>query len=87
MHAFGSQWELGGAELEKNSNGERMCSHTMNADLYLGEQADFPRIDGRDLRVVGVMFHLDEAVVALNGATYMYPIRVSPVKVHGGEPA
>lgn len=76
--------DLVGAELERNADGERMRSHTMNSDLYLTEQADVRRIHGSEARVAGVMLHLDEAVVAWNGATYVYPVRMLPVNVRGG---
>lgn len=60
--------ELAVAELERSADGERLRSHTMHADLYLGELANVLRIHGRDARQVGIMLHLYEAVMPWNGA-------------------
>lgn len=79
--------QLEGAPLEPDEHGEPRRSHTLNSDLYLEEQTDVRRIHGRGARTVGVMLHMDEAVVAWNGNTYVYPIRVLVVNIRGGEGA
>lgn len=76
--------ELNGVRLEPTADGDERRSHTMNSDLFLSEQEEVRRLHGEDAHVAGVMLHMDEAVVAWNGATYVYPIRILVVNVRGG---
>lgn len=79
--------QLDGARLEPTSDGDERRSHTMNSDLFMEEQEDVRRVHGAAAHVAGVMLHVDEAVVAWNGATYVYPIRIMVVNVRGGDAA
>lgn len=79
--------QLNGARLDPTADGDERRSHTMNSDLFMEEQEDVRRIHGQAAHVAGVMLHLDEAVVAWNGASYVYPIRMMVVNVRGGDAA
>lgn len=82
-----SDMELEGVRLKHAADGDERRSHTMNSDLFLNEQAEVRRLHGRVAHVVCIMFHMDEAVIAWNGATYVYPIGSMVVNVRGGDAA
>lgn len=67
--------QLDCARLELTVDGDERRSHTLNSDLLSREQDEMRRMPGEDGNVAGVMLHMDEAVIAWNGATYVYPIR------------
>lgn len=67
--------QLDCARLELTVDGDERRSHILNSDLLSREQDEMRRMPGEDANVAGVMLHMDEAVIAWNGATYVYPIR------------
>lgn len=75
---------LEGAALEPTPDDERRRSGTLDADMYLEEQAEVRRLYGRDAFVMGWHVHSDEAVISWSGTQQMYAVRVLFVNILDG---
>lgn len=73
--------QLWGEQLETSPDGTRLRSDIMDSDLLLSEEAVVRRRHGALSFVLAVQLFVDEAVVSLSGAHYMYPIRARVVNV------